>query len=173
MYFFVGRLHEQATFHKADIDLEIFFDNHQFLGKVPVVNPKSGLFFSYLMEVHMKLLPHSGVEFTEREILKVMFPIGKFRHILRRVRKDCTFCRKMFKKTCELQMSKQHFSRLMIAPAFYNVMIDIVYGFTASTYPKSRKTYKLYAIVFVCTLTAATNILALEAIETQHVFNAI
>ena len=173
IFFFSGRLDEYAALQQRDLDVEIFFDHEEFTGMIPVVRATSPLFFSYLMNIHLKLAPHAGVEYTTKQLLKKMYPLDRYRHIITNIRKDCTFCRKMFKKTCDLQMAKHSYARLMIAPVFYNVMMDIAYGFTARPYPHARKTYKVYALIFVCILTSATNILVLEAIETQHVVNAI
>ena len=41
-------------------------------------------------------------------------------------------------------------------------MLDIAYGFPGVTYKNARKTIKVYALVFVCLISGATNILALE-----------
>ena len=52
-------------------------------------------------------------------------------------------------------------------------MIDIAYGFPGVAFKNARKTIKVYALVFVCLMSGATNILALEGIETQDVAQAI
>ena len=61
----------------------------------------------------------------------------------------------------------------MIAPPFYNVMIDIAYGFQGQPFKNARKKVNVYALVIVCLLTGATSIIALEGIETQDVVLAI
>merc|ERR1711973_591089 len=118
-------------------------------------------------------LMHPGTEITVREILKIMYPMGMLRPVVKKVRKDCTMCRKMLKKTVDLQLAKHNFTRTCIAPVFYNVMIDIAYGFTGKPHQDSRKSIKVYALVVVCMLTSATNILALEGIETQEILRAL
>ena len=60
-----------------------------------------------------------------------------------------------------------------ISPPFYNVQMDIVYGFQGRPFTKARSRCKLYALVIVCINTSATNILCLESISTQEVMNAI
>ena len=52
-------------------------------------------------------------------------------------------------------------------------MLDIAYGFPAQPYKNGRKRTKLYALVVVCLLTGATNILAIEGLETQDVVQAL
>ena len=70
-------------------------------------------------------------------------------------------------------MKRHHFARTMIAPVFYNSMIDIAYGFPGQAYLKARKRVEIYALVIVCILSGATNILALEGLETQNVVQAL
>jgi len=52
-------------------------------------------------------------------------------------------------------------------------MIDIAFGFKGQAYKRARTTMKLYALVIVCMLTGATNLLILEGLETQDVVGAL
>ena len=52
-------------------------------------------------------------------------------------------------------------------------MADIAYGFKGRPYKGARKELKVYAIVIVCLLSGACNILAMEGCETQDVVAAI
>ena len=52
-------------------------------------------------------------------------------------------------------------------------MADIAYGFKGKPYYGARKECKVYALVIVCVLTSATNILALEGLQTQNVIQAL
>ena len=70
-------------------------------------------------------------------------------------------------------MAKHAFPRTQIAPVFYNVMIDTVFGFKGKPYKQARKSIKVYALVIVCLLTSATSIIALEGLETQDVIQAL
>merc|ERR1712035_65743 len=63
--------------------------------------------------------------------------------------------------------------RTTLTPPFYHSQVDIVYGFTARPFIKARTTIHLYALVIVCSLTSAVDILALESLETQEVVLAI
>ena len=52
--------------------------------------------------------------------------------------------------------------------------VDTVFGFKGQLFKHARgKTIKMYALVIVCLLTGATNILAIEGLETQDVIQAI
>ena len=79
----------------------------------------------------------------------------------------------MLLKTIELEMSRHSAARTIIAPPFYNIMVDIAYGFKGQPFKNARKTVKYYALVIVCLLTSATNILLLEGIETQDIVSAL
>ena len=48
-------------------------------------------------------------------------------------------------------------------------MMDICYGFNGQSFKRSRTVIKIYGLVIVCLLSGATNIMALEGIETQDV----
>ena len=102
-----------------------------------------------------------------------MHIFGRFRHVVNKVRTDCTKCKLIEKKTCELEMARHHYTRTLIAPVFYTVQIDVVYGFKSNLYRGSRKKGKVYALVIVCLFTSATSIMAMESIDTQTVINAI
>ena len=79
----------------------------------------------------------------------------------------------ILKKTVELEMSCHPEPRTILAPPFYSVMLDIAYGFPGVPYKNARKSIKVCALVFVCLMSGATNILALEGIETQDVAQAL
>ena len=171
--YYVGRLDQANKITVKDLDFSVFLDNKDFQSMIPVVGADSDLFYSFLMNVHLHVRPHAGVEVTVREIMKKMYVFGSYRHIIKKVRNDCTTCSLISKKTVELEMAKHHYTRTLIAPVFYTAQIDIVYGFKAKPFRGSRITIKVYALLFVCLHTSATNALALESIETQSVVNAI
>ena len=70
-------------------------------------------------------------------------------------------------------MDSHPVARTTIAPPFYCSMIDIAYGFAGKAYNKSRARVKIYELVFCCLLTGATNILALEGVETGDIVQAV
>ena len=156
-----------------ELDFELCLDNTEFSTLIPVVRPNSQLFFSYVCNIHLRIKPHSGIEITVQELMKKMFIIGHFRYVIKRVRNDCSKCSIILKKTVELELSKHHYSRTLIAPVFYSIQVDIVYGFRAKVYRGVKKISKIYAFVITCLHTSATNILVLESIDTQSVVLAI
>ena len=170
---YTGRLSEENQFTSRDLDTKVFFDSHEFTGLCPVVFSHSPLFFSYAMHVHMKVRPHAGVEVTLKEIAKVMHVPDSPRKIIKAIRNDCVKCKIIFKKTLELEMSKHHAARTMLAPIFYNCQMDVVFGFKGQSFKRSRSVLKVYALVIVCLMSSATSILAMEGMETQDVILAI
>ena len=168
-----GRLLEENPVTQTDLGFEVFFDNTEIKSMLPVVLSGSELFFSYAMFIHNKVRIHSGVESTLREINKTMFVLNNPRRILQRIRKDCPKCRIIAKKTVELKMASHPAARTTIAPPFYHCQMDTVYGFKGQIHKNARKTIKIYALLIVCLLTGATNILSMEGLETQDVLQAM
>ena len=174
IYYYISRLTEDQPFRFEDLEDGLqFFDGLEISGILPVVLIDYPIFQAYLLHVHLRLQPHAGVELTIREIGKKMMVRDGLRRIVRKLRKDCSRCRIILLKTIELEMSRHTAARTIISPPFFHCMIDIAYGFPGQPYKNARKTTKLYALVIVCLLTSATNILVLEGVETQDVCAAL
>ena len=171
--YFSSRLAEENPFRFRDLDSVPFLDSQEIVGMLPVVLADSPIFFAYLLAVHTKIVPHAGVMTTMREISKKMLVLNAPRKLVAKVRADCVKCRIILRKTVELEMQRHKFPRTMIAPPFYNIMIDIAYGFPAQPFKNARRKINMYALVIVCLLTGATNIIALEGMETQDVVLAL
>ena len=171
IFFYESRLNQE--FQTEDIDADIFFDQHEIKGLLPVVSADSDMFFSYVMYVHHVLRPHSGVEITLKEVCKIMMPINNPRKIIQAIRKDCPRCRLIAKKTVELRMMNHPSARTTLAPPYYISQMDTVFGFKAQVFKNARKTMKVYALIICCLLTGATNILVIEGLETRDVLQAI
>ena len=170
---FQGRFAKENPVRFADLDNIPFLDSHLITDPIPIVRRDSQLLYSFIIEVHCNRVPHAGVETTVREVLKEMMPIHGLRSLIRRVKSDCLKCRILGRKTVELQMSQHPTSRTIIAPPFFHMMIDIAFGFKGQTFKKSRTVLKFFALVIVCILTGATNILLLEGLQTQDVVQAL
>ena len=171
--YYSGRIDREHQFTIQDLDTEVFFDAFEFSGLIPVVQSTSEVFFSYLMYVHTKLRPHAGVEITLKEVNKKMYIPDSPRKMIKSVRNDCIRCKLISKKTLELEMGKYPKAKTVISPPFYHCQMDVVYGFTAQPYKRSKTTYKVYALVIVCILTSATSILVMDGIQVQDVVSAI
>jgi len=168
-----GRLSKEAPFKVRDLDGVPFLDAYEFTDMIPVVLSSSPVLYSYLMEIHFNILPHSGVEITCKETFKKMAVLDGLRNIIRKVKSGCIMCRKIERKTLELEMSHHHQARTILAPPFYSCMMDIAYGFPGKPHKNARSKIKIYALIIVCIATGATSILVLEGLETQDVVQAI
>ena len=168
-----GRLTEESPFKQSDLGFEVFFDNTEIKSMLPVVLADSDIFFAHVVYIHEKVRVHSGVEITLREVFKTMMVLNNPRRIIQRIRRDCTRCRLIAKRTLELKMASHPSARTHITPPFYYCQVDTVFGFKGQPYKNARKTMKIYALVIVCVLTGATNILAVEGLETQDIIQAI
>ena len=168
-----SRLTEDNPITNADLDPGVFFDSAEIKSVLPVVSARSELFYSYAMYIHRYVRLHAGADRILRETMKVMYPIDNAKSIIQRVRKDCSRCRAIAKLTLELRMANHPAARTCIAPPFYHCMIDTVFGFVGQPYKNARKTFKVYALIIVCLLTGAVNIMAIEGLETQDVVQAL
>ena len=169
-----GRLTGLHEFKVKDLDFHLVPDACDFQELTPIILPRSPLLFAYVMYIHEFITPHAGVEIVLAEVLKRFYIVGAKRFVISKVRNDCVKCRILAKKTVELEMAKIHPAKLELAPVFYNVQMDIAYGpFRCQAFKKTRSIKSIYALVIVCVLTGATNILVLEGIETQDVIAAL
>lgn len=172
IYYQAGRLSEENPITDKDLTFKVFFDSSSIKTVLPVVLSDSDIFFSLVMHIHHRVRKHSGVEITLKEVLTIMYVLNNPRGIIQKIRKNCSKCRMIAKKTLELEMAQHPEERTQIAPPFYNCMADTVFGFKGQIYKKARKCTKIYALIVVCLLTSAVNILALEGLETQDVLQA-
>ena len=125
------------------------------------------------MWIHNKIKPHAGVETTIRDVCKKMKVPKGLRKLVKRITLDCMKCKSKRKQVSEVKMSTHNEMRTVLAPPFYATMADIAYGFKGRPYKGARKELKVYAIVIVCLLSGACNILAMEGCETQDVVATI
>ena len=170
IYYYSGRITAEHEFVAKDLDFEIIPDSMDFCGLTPILLPKSPLTFAYVFYIHQYVREHAGTETILREVLKRFHITGHQRYVISKIRRDCAHCRSILRKTVELELAKIHPARLTLAPVFYQCMCDIAYGpFKAQPFKRSRTKMTVYALVIVCMLTSATNMLVLEGIETQDV----
>ena len=171
--YYQSRISEENPFKFKDLDMVPFIDPHVVKPYLPVVQKDSPILYSLVIFIHCRSTPHIGVERTVKEVFKEVFVIGGLRELIRKIKAQCVTCRKLERSTVELRMDAHPAARTTIAPPFYCSMIDIVYGFAGKAYNKSETRVKIYALVFCCLVTGATNILALEGVETGDIVQAI
>ena len=97
------------------------------------------------MAVHLKIKPHSGNTAMLREVAQMMFVTPSPSTAVQKVRMDCTRYQKMINKTLELDMAVHHFPRTMIAPLFYNALIEVAFGFPGQPFKPAQETHNVTA----------------------------
>ena len=173
IFYQAGRLAEERPVTQKDLSFRVFFDCSSIKTVLPVVLSDSDVFFAFVLHIHLNIRKHAGVEITLKEVMSKMTVLNNPRRIIQKIRKSCSRCRSIAKATLELEMAKHPEERTQIAPPFYACMADTVFGFKGQDYKRARKTLKIYALIVVCLLTSAVNILALEGLETQDVIQAL
>ena len=171
--YFQSRIAKENPFKFKDLDMNPFLDKHELKPYLPVMMKDSPVLYSLIISIHCRSTPHVGIERTVREVFKEVFVVGGLRDLLRKIKAGCITCKRLDRTRVELSMDYHPAARTTIAPPFYCSMIDIAYGFAGRAYKRSRTRTKIYALVFCCILSGATNILALEGIETSDVVQAI
>ena len=66
-----------------------------------------------------------------------------------------------------MEMASHSEYRTMLTPAFFNSQADFVFGFFAQPHSTSHSTIKIYALVLVCSLATAVDILVIESLHTS------
>ena len=173
IYYLPSRLVTELSVKELDSLLENFFEPHQLPSLIPVVMAKSELAYAYILYVHHFVIPHSGVNATLGEIMKTMFLLDNPQRFIQAVRKDCSRCRIIRKKSVELRIANHPEVRTTICPPFYTVAVDTVFGFSAQWYPGSKRVSKAYALAIVCIFTGAVNILTMDGLCTRDVLSAL
>jgi len=168
-----GRLGAEFQFKSQDLDKLGYLDIHEIINQVPVVMCDSPILYAYLMYVHVRTNVHAALEPTVKEIHKMMKVPRGLRKLVKKIISDCMKCKLLSKKTLELKMAIHPEPRSVLAPCFHSCMMDICYGFKGQAYKRARTVIKIYGLVIVCLLSGATNIMALEGIETQDVCTAV
>ena len=173
IWFSKSRLEKEDPVESEDLDCSPFFDALHIKKLLPVVYVSLDLFRSYLAYIHNRELPHMGVEATFRRVRERFFPIGNARKAISIYKSQCPKCRLMLKKVVELELAQFPSARTTVAPPFWAIQLDIAMSFVAKPTIKSRKTFPCHALIIVCLLTSATNILVLDGLTTQAVVQAI
>ena len=173
IYYYKGRLSEENPVTERDLDYNVFYDSSSIKAVLPVILSDSEFFFALVLHIHHRIRIHSGVEVTLKEVLSTVYVLNNPRRVIQSIRKNCPRCRIIAKRTLELEIAQHPKCRTEITPPFYNAMADTVFGFKGQTYKRSRKVTKIYALIIVCLLTSAVNILACEGLETQDIILAL
>ena len=135
---------------------------------VPIVDVLSPLAYSIASEIHWHHpdVMHGGLESILREANKVAFIIGG-RGLFKSIKDDCARCRYLYKREIKVAMGPKHESNLCIAPAFFNVQVDLCGHFESYSNVNKRAKVKIWLVIFCCSTTGATDIKVMEDYSTD------
>ena len=151
--------------------LEKFYDVEVLQFVRPVVDRHSPIAYSIMKYCHEKVLNHLTVPQTLRESRNIAF-ILKGRDLAKEVRERCVTCRRYRAKLVEVEMGKIHPNRLMIAPAFFNVQVDLFGPLTAICEHNHRSTVKVWGAVFKDPATGAIAVHCMASYNTVSFITA-
>ena len=133
---------------RAERWMEISY-NKQELPILPKDNRFSILYCRY---IHYIL--HIGVDADVAKIRSVYWIIG-LHNIVKRIRHQCTVCRKKYLKLSTQQMGKLPVERLKPAPAFFHSMIDIFGPYVIRGEVNKRSSKEVYGVIITNLVTRA------------------
>ena len=130
---------------------------------VPIVDALSPVAYAIVLETHWfhPDVAHGGVESVLRFSQTKAYIIGG-RELVKSIKKGCTKCRILEKKSIEIAMGPIGENNLQIAPPFHWTQVDICGPFNAYSPVNKRATLKIYYVVFCCTVTSAVDCRVME-----------
>ena len=167
-----GVLHSAGRLSYPDVRIETTPKLHETNFFQPVFTVTSEVTYSIVMYVHWILVPHSGVERTLNQVLKIIH-VPKLRKLVKYIRETCPRCRYLLKKHYLPAIGNQSAYSLMQAPPFFCAMADICGTYTAYDSIRKRVSKPAYFLVVVCLCTGAVSIGVLEDLTTTSVILAL
>ena len=161
---------EESQALRAVGGLEDILDLQTFTGvsfRVPVIDRHSPIAISLAYYLHYYVVKHRGSETVHRLSLKYVRIIGS-RSLMKLIRDECIFCRKLFLKYVKQFMGPLSDHQLSISPVFFYTLADLWGPLRAYAPGHQRntrtgdKTYDIYMIVFGCAATGTINCQVLE-----------
>ncbi len=128
----------------------------------PILDRYSPVAYAIMVNCHEEGARHRNSAATLRESRNVAY-ILQGRDLASEIREACPFCKRYRAKLLEVEMGSIHPSRLLIAPAFYHVQIDLFGPMSASCEHNHRSTVKIYGVVFKDPATCAISVHCMQA----------
>ena len=165
---FNGRILDDT---KIDNPAGVMFDLEPLTFSTPMIDRFSPVAYSTMIYSHVKLTHHGGARSTYRASLELVHVIGG-QNLASEVVKDCHYCQRYKVKLTEAVMSKQHKSRMTIAPAFYAVQADLFGPLQAFCKHGRRSVLKVWGLVFKCPTTLAVAAYIMDEYSTGSFLDA-
>ena len=135
--------------------------------KCPAILPKHHRVSKLICQEYHDVC-HVGTEWVLGQIQR-KFWIVKARSVLKKIRRDCVLCKKLYSKPCVQQMADLPPERVVPGqPPFHCVGIDVFGPFHVT---QGRSTVKRYGVVYSCFSTRAVHIEMLPSLETDTFIN--
>ena len=172
IYYHAGRLLTLDNIEIRDSEKNVFYDVPEANYLVPLVPPSSDIGYAIAMHVHWEIIPHRGNHAQERMLVQIVhIPAG--RKVINHVKKDCKRCRMLLTKTVDQIMGGLSPYRVMVAPPFYAIQMDVMSPFVAHCIHGKRSQIKIFGLVVICITTGAVGIYALEKEDSRSIVKAI
>ena len=149
----------------------MFLDLQPLKFSVPMIDRYSPIAYSIMIFAHTDLTHHGGAISS----LRASFSIA---HIIRgkdlavEVRKSCAFCKRFKAQTLDAEIGKIHPAQLCVAPAFYNVQVDLFGPVNAICKHFARRELKAYCVVFKCPASLAVAAFTMDSYDTTSFLDA-
>ena len=137
----------------------------------PIVDRFSPVAYSIMGYTHANIVKHRNSVTTLRESRNIAF-ILQGRDLSNELRESCVSCRRFKAKLIEVEMGKIHENRLTIAPAFYQVQVDLLGPYTAICEHNHRSTVQVYGVVFKDPATSAIAVHVMAGYDTPSFLQA-
>ena len=172
--YYKGRVNTKEGVHVQDLDLLDlkFIDATTIKFNCVPILPDHPIMYSFSIYVHTKMLPHSGIDSTLREICKRFYPLNA-RRFLSNLLSDCIKCRIVRKKILKHEMAEHSQFRFTIAPPFSFSMIDLAQPFRTKSRFSGKESMVVPVLCIVCILTGALGLYICEDWSTESVVQAL
>ena len=165
---YTGRIMEGA---QPNDPLQIMHDLQPMNFVCPVVDRWSPVAYSVMVHAHVTLSRHGGVTSTLRAAENIAFILhGK--QLAVEVWESCAHCKRYKIRLEKAVMGPVPPERITIAPAFYNVQVDIFGPLDSHCVHGRRAVVKNYGVVFKCCTSLAVAVFVMEGYSTSHFLDA-
>ena len=113
----------------------------------PVLDRYSPVAYSIMAYVHNTVTNHGGAAVSVRHSRELAYII-RARDLAIEIRDACRFCIRYKAHLAKVELGKLHDSRLVIAPAFYGVQVDLMGPLQARCEHNHRAVVKVWGCVF-------------------------
>lgn len=132
----------------------------------PVIERYSPLAYSIMVHSHQEKVNHRNSVETLRVSREIAYVFGG-RELAKEIREKCIHCRRFKARLVEAEMATIHQNRLTVAPAFFNVMIDLLGPYKAMCEHNHRAAVKVWGVVFKDPATAAIAVYCMPGYSTE------